>query len=122
MKIELDKNHNEVPELGDLDISSYENIFNMYKDEGEFFAYNILRSVHFPNDMDNEFFYFYRVENNKVWTRISFDHYGTIQLWWLICLVNKIMNPVTLPDPGTVIRVLKPQYVSQVLEQIATSK
>jgi len=122
MKIELNKHHNEVPELGDLDIGSYENIFNMYKDEGEFFAYNILRSVHFPADMDNEFFYFYRVENNKVWTRISFDHYGTIQLWWLICLVNKIMNPVTLPDPGTVIRVLKPQYVSQVLEQIATSK
>ena len=68
------------------------------------------------------FFYYYRVEGNSTWTRICFDHYGTIQLWWLICLVNKIMNPVTSPEPGTVIRILKPQYVSEVVDQIKNMK
>ena len=118
MKIELFKTHNNISQLGNLDSSSYENVFNMYKDEGEFFAYNILKTVHFPEDMDTDFFYYYRTTGSDPWTKLSFDHYGTIKLWWLICLANKIMNPVILPDAGTVIRVLKPIYISEVIDQI----
>ena len=115
MKIALYKNHNNVEELGNLQPSSYEAIFNMYKDEGEFFAYNILRTVKFPEDLDNEFFYYYQVIGNDTWCRLSFNQYGTIQLWWLICLINKIMNPVKFPKPGTVLKILRPIYVSEVI-------
>lgn len=118
MKIELNKSHNKVDELGDLPSSSYETIFNMYKDQGEFYAYNILKTVRFPNDIEDEFFYFHQTAGRDPWTKLSFDHYGTIRLWWLVCLVNKIMNPVLLPEPGTVIKILKPIYVSEVIDQI----
>ena len=118
MKIELRKNHNNVDRLGNLQPSSYESIFNMYQDEGEFFAYNILRTIRFPADLDNEFFFYYQVVGKDTWCRLSFNQYGTIQLWWLICLTNKIMNPVKFPDAGVVLKILKPQYVSEVIDQI----
>ena len=118
MKEELYKGHNEVTEIGDLPSSAYEAIFNMYKDQGEFFAYNILKTVQFPRDMDEDLFYYALITGNHTWAKLSFDHYGTIQLWWLICLTNKIMNPVLLPEPGTTIKVLKAQYVSEVMDQI----
>jgi len=118
MKEELHKNHNSVKELGDLPTSSYEAVFNMYKDEGEFYAYNILKTVIFPRDLNDELFYYTVITGNHTWAKLSFDHYGTIQLWWLICLTNKIMNPVKLPEPGTAIKILKSQFVAEVMDQI----
>ena len=118
MKEELYKTHNEVSQLGDLPSSAYESIFNMYKDQGEFYAYNIIKTVQFPKDLDDELFYYAIVTGSYTWTRLSFEHYGTIQLWWLICLTNKIMNPVKSPEPGLTIKILKAKYVSEVIDQI----
>ena len=118
MKIELNKVHNNVTELGNLPSSAYENIFNMYKDEGEFYTYNILKTVKFPREMDSEFFSYHQVAGKNTWCRLSFEYYGTIHLWWLICLTNKIMNPVVFPEPGTVLKILHPIYVSEVIDQI----
>ena len=122
MKEELHKTHNSVPELGNLHAAAYENIFSMYKDEGEFYSYNITRAIRFPDDLNDDLYYYHQIVGTDTWTKLSFDHYGTIQLWWLICSVNKILNPVLLPDSGTVIKILKPIYVSDVIEQVKISK
>jgi len=121
MKTELLKSHNSVNELGNLQPSAYENIFNMYKDEDQFFAYNILKTVQFPHNMGEDYFYYHRTTGSDPWTKLSFDHYGTIKLWWLVCLVNKIMNPVIKPAAGTVLRILKPLYIADVINQLKRS-
>ena len=51
---------------------------------------------------------------------ISQKLYGTIRLWWLLCLVNKIINPVKLPTPGLVIKAIKPNYIQTVIDQITS--
>jgi hypothetical protein len=42
----------------------------------------------------------------------------SVKLWWLICAVNNIQNPVIHPEPGTVIKILNVQVAREVLSQI----
>jgi hypothetical protein len=41
-----------------------------------------------------------------------------MDLWWLICTYNQIQNPVTRPEPGTKLKILKSEYVSVVLSEL----
>tara|TARA_B100001123_G_C14746227_1_gene802992 strand:+ start:76 stop:441 length:366 start_codon:yes stop_codon:yes gene_type:complete len=120
MKTELNKTSNSIDELPVISDRVYERIFNVYK-EGNYYAYNILKTVNIPRNLDDEIFYYSRIIGKTTWTQLSFDHYSTIRLWWLICVTNKIMNPVLLPKQGTVIRIIKQEYVNSILEQITES-
>ncbi len=117
MKEELDR-QNSVSDLPDLNDYSFENIFNMYKDDGIFYAYNIIKTVKIPPDLHNDVFDYIQITGDIPWTTISFNEYGTIRLWWLLCVANKILNPVKLPEPGTVIKVIRPQYVRYILDEM----
>ena len=44
--------------------------------------------------------------------------HGTQDLWWLICIVNKIQNPIDNPKLGEVYKVIKADYVSLILTEI----
>lgn len=35
--------------------------------------------------------------------RISFAVYGTVEFWWIICLVNEIVNPLSDLETGQVL-------------------
>lgn len=109
----------------------YENIFNMYEltnDNGNSYVfYNILNKVTIPQDIDPAVFEFWSVPGNMALTTISYRIYGTISLWWLICTINHITNPVSLLAPGSVIKVIKKEYIPTVLnsltpEQNATTR
>ena len=117
MKTELLKSHNEVPGLGNLHDFAYENIFNMYKD-GDFYAYNILRTVKIPENLDPSTFTYVKIAGKMSWTALSFAEYRTIRLWWLICVANGILNPVLLPEPGTVVKIITPASVRTVINTI----
>tara|TARA_Y100000310_G_scaffold341188_1_gene439553 strand:+ start:39 stop:407 length:369 start_codon:yes stop_codon:yes gene_type:complete len=120
MKTELHKTRTRVHELESLNEYVYERIFKMYKDQGQFFAYNILKTVKIPDDLDQDTFYYYRVSGSTTWAGLSFNHYGSISLWWLICLASGITNPVKLPKPGTYLRIIKPEYVRVVIDTITS--
>ena len=98
--------------------SAYENIFNMYLDDRKFLAFNILKSVDMPEKLDSAVFKYVLLSGSFPWTKISLEHYGTINLWWLICVTNKIMNPVILPKPGSLLKIIHPEFVSDILEQM----
>ena len=51
-------------------------------------------------------------------TELSQDIYGTQDLWWLICLVNRIYNPINNPELGEVYKIIKPDLVSTLLNSI----
>ena len=57
----------------------------------------------------------YEVKDNDTYTKISFAFYGTIDLWWLVCKVNGIVNPFDTLNTGTVLRVLKREYVNGIV-------
>ena len=92
MKEELNKYVNEIPEISNLPDTAYENIFKVYK-EDNFFAFNILKTVQIPANLHEKVYDIIMITGKTSWTKLSFDQYGSINLWWLICLTNGILNP-----------------------------
>ena len=115
------KKQNEIFDLPELEEFRYENLFNVYQNEKNQYYYNILTKVNFPEAMDESYFDVYVVPNDYMpYTLISYKLYGTILLWWLICSVNNITNPVDFPAAGIKLKVLKPLLVSGVVQQLNT--
>ena len=108
---------NNINELPTLDNLRYENIFKVYQNADGNYFYNILNTVTF-GDISNSDLYTTIVVNERMpWPIISFRAYDTIELWWLIALINNVRNPLELPV-GNKIKILKPQYIGPVISQI----
>ena len=115
---ELNKKRNEVVDLGRIDDVYYENLFSVYKID-KHYIYNILKKVSIPEgQLDNRFFTFINVQTSTPWTSVSLKAYQTIKLWWLICIVNNVTNPVFNAQPGYPIRILKQEYVQDILKSM----
>ena len=119
--MDLGKYQNSIQDLPKLNNQRYENIFKMYDLKTGQYYYNLLRSIHFPENIDNTQITYITVKQTLPWTAISFNVYKTIELWWLICLLNKIDNPIKAPAIGTVIKVLNPYAVKNVLNEIGNN-
>ena len=119
MKEDFNIYQNQVKDLNNLNKYSFEQVFKMYKQDG-FYAYNIIKTIEFPDELDPQIFDNISIDGEVPWTTISQKLYGTIRLWWLLCLVNKIMNPVILPTPGIIIKAIKPNYLKTVIDQIVS--
>lgn len=101
---------------------SYENIFRMYATENtvdnNFLYYNILNSVYFPANLPSSIFYTIEINKRLPWTAISYNEYRTTDLWWIIALANNIYNPIHYPAPGTKLKVIKPEYIKLIFDEI----
>lgn len=110
--------------LGDNPEVSYENIFRVYStensNEGNFLYYNLLNSVYLSNLLSPTTYYTITINRRLPWTAISYNEYRTIELWWLIALANNIFNPVNYPAPGTVLKIIKPELVKVIINDINT--
>ena len=115
----LGKYQNNINELSNLDLTRYENIFKLYNTgEKNFFYYNITKKISIPGDIDERLFYHVILPKGTPLTTLSYNAYGTIDLWWVILVLNNITNPIKdLPD-GKKVRLLKPQYIEQILDSI----
>ena len=109
---------NNIYGLNKLDDHKYENIFNVYIDDNYYF-YNIMNTISFENLDNEEYYYYYKVDRSLPWTIISYENYKTIHLWWLICICNNVYNSTSFPEVGTILKIIKPDYVSDVLDQIS---
>jgi hypothetical protein len=116
--MDLGNYQNNIPELQSLNNYRYENIFKMYKDDQNKFFYNITKKITLPTNLDPSQFFYFTINKQMPWTMVSFNLYQTIELWWLICIVNNIRNPVEQPKAGTVIKALKPDLVVSLIEDI----
>lgn len=96
----------------------YENIFKLYKTNKDQYYYNLLQSVFLPDKIDQDFIYYQLLSKTMPWTAVSFNAYKTIELWWLVCLTNKIYNPIKLPKENQLIKLIRPQYVPTVINEI----
>jgi len=110
---------NNIPDLPPLSVYRYENFFNIYNDEESSMRfYNLLRNINiFPSEnsqLEGE----YSIDYNDTWVSISYKIYATMELWWLLCSYNQIINPIKMPEAGTKIKFLQPDYVYVILNEI----
>ena len=118
---DLGQYQNSIPGLPTLTNLKYENIFKIYQNKDGYYTYNPLNTIAFPGLSDNPALYTVLTVTEKMpLTVISYKAYGTIDLWWLIALINQVKNPFEFASTGTV-KILKPQYVSLVISQISQS-
>ena len=109
---------NNIDTLPTLSVLRLENLFNVYKNDTNYF-YNLIGTVSVPKDLDPSVYVTYTVNSdNMPWTLISYKAYKTIDLWWLICSINNISNPVEFPKAGTELKILLPEYVSAIVQQL----
>lgn len=109
----------DISDLPKLSIYRYENFFNIYNDKkSDVRFYNMLRNINvFPADnsvVEED----YVLQYGDNWATISYKVYNTIDLWWLVCAYNQIQNPIEMPDAGTVLKILKSEYVGVVLNEL----
>lgn len=104
------------------DIERYENIFNLYELENsegnKYVFYNILNKVSFPDGLSEALFDYYKIEDKIPLTALSYNIYNTQYLWWLIMAINEIKNPVKCIEPGSVLKILKADYLDLIFDKI----
>lgn len=110
--------HNEIPELAKINIENMENIFNVYQDENRMYFYNLLQTITFPTNLPLNLFAPYTIGHNESWPLISYKTLKNTGLWWVICMVNNIQNPVIAPIAGEIIKIPKPAVVREILTQM----
>jgi nucleoid-associated protein YgaU len=97
------------------------NICHVYDLAGNKVYFNILRTLNIQ-DIDKipaSKYTEYLVRNVDTWTLISHKMYGTYKLWWLICKVNGITNPIeNEPEVGKTIKILNKSLVEVILNTI----
>ena len=106
-------------DINDLNILSkyrYENIFKVYQDPNTYYYYNILKNINIPNDIDPEYYTLENVNFDIPLTNISYKFYNTIELWWLILIVNKISN--LFLSGVHQIKIIKPKYIDEIINSI----
>jgi len=112
---------NNIKALPNLNMYRYEKIFKLYKTGNNQYFYNLMQSLFLPDKIDDTAISYITIKAGEPWTMVSFKAYKTIELWWLILLTNKLYNPFEVPKEGTVIKIIKPEYIPVVLKEINAS-
>lgn len=104
---------------------SFLKLFNILLDEDRETKFlNIFRSYIANEDIYSSvaFFETYEVSNGEHWDNVSYNLYSTPFLWWIIVLLNNIVNPFEELEDGDILTVLKEEYIYSLtgdLEKIA---
>lgn len=111
--------HNNIKDLTTDKISplNYENIFNVYTEDDAYF-YNLTKTIVIPEEMDESNYFLYDVKAGDTWPKLSYNIYGDVKVWWLICLANNIFNPAIFPSPGTRLRIINRNVAKSILSTI----
>jgi hypothetical protein len=74
---------------------------------------NIFRSYVISSKikLKDDYWFTYVIETEDWWDNISNLHYDTPNLWWVICILNDIVNPMEEIEEGMVIKILKENYL-----------
>jgi hypothetical protein len=111
----------DIPTLPDLEQDRYENIFNIYTTKAGtdnlYYYYNILNKVQIPNSLDQRIFDTKKLNRKLPWTTFSYQLYETMNLWWLIFLINKPKN-IFIADAGIEYKYIRREYIDEVITSI----
>lgn len=112
---------NLVSALPSLSRTRYENIFKVFKilkdKDNSYYFYNINNKVMVPVNLDDNVYSTIAISRNTAWTTLSYRLYGTIDLWWLIFLINKPKD-IFLARSGETYKYIKIDYLDDILSDI----
>jgi hypothetical protein len=98
--------------------SSFLNLFPILSDSGEY-VYNIFRPYMTSETIFNDRNFEYTVlANGEWWENVAYDYYGNVNLWWLLCMVNDIVNPFEEIDEGNAVYQLKSNFLNMLYSDI----
>ena len=88
-------------------------LFNILRDHDSTKFMNIWRTFSLNESItkDVTFYDSYEVGDDMWWDNISHDIYGTPYLWWIVALMNNIVNPFEELEEGTNIKYLREEYL-----------
>lgn len=112
---------NLVSALPSLSRTRYENIFKVFKilkdKDNSYYFYNINNKVMIPVNLDDNVYNTIEISRDTAWTTLSYRLYGTIDLWWLIFLINKPKD-IFLARSGETYKYIKIDYLDDILSDI----
>ena len=114
------KKQNEINDIAlkKLSAQNLENLFYIFqKDNGQYY-YNIIKTVNFPDDLEPTLYTQYETKPKDTYPLIAYNFYKDVRLWWVVCSVNQIINPVKQPEPGTILKILTADTVRIILNRI----
>ena len=114
------KNRNNITDLNSISSELYESIFKVNLIENKdknFYFYNTLNKIIFPDNLSADIYEELTVQVDTPWTTLSFNLYGTINLWWVVYLINK-PKYIFLAKGGSTVRYIKPGAISSILNRI----
>jgi hypothetical protein len=91
-------------------MSDYQSIFKTYTSTENIQFKMLNRRVVFPEDTTLSIYGFKNIMSNTPWTILSYQLYGTIDYWWILCSLNK-NNNMYYAQSGTSIIYLKGEYI-----------
>lgn len=105
----------------DLPISSSLRLYPVVQDtfDNEIFL-NVFRSYKVSDEIYNNesLFEYYTIQTEDWLENISYVHYNTPYLWWLVALFNGITNPFEELVEGDIIRVLSYSNIYTIFDDI----
>lgn len=92
----------------------------MYDTANNEYFLNIFRAYIVNFDVQNNvlFYLTHEVGDSDWFDTIADKYYGIPYLWWTIPLMNSMNNPFEDLNPGTNLKILKPSYLYQLLNEI----
>jgi len=124
---ELGKYQNEVTSLSALSLGMYERIFKVYTQaandtDKQFYFYNILNKIQFPENLDSNFFGLYDVVGRLPLTTVSYRIYDNIHLWWILYLNNlEVLRNKFYVDGGVQLKFIKPELLGVIYVEMTNS-
>ena len=105
--------------FGAQDEMLMENIFNIYKQPGSTHShYNILSKISFADSIGTGNYSLYYTKPGDTWALISYKHYKSIKMWWMITTLNGIDNTFLPPKAGLRLKVPTPSAIREIIDNI----
>ena len=80
--------------------------------DSPFSEFSINKTIYFKTEqMSQNLYSLYETNQNDTWSGISYKVYNTIELWWIICKTNQVINPFNLPISGTKLIILNKDFI-----------
>jgi hypothetical protein len=99
------------------------NLFGLLKDTSDnTYLHNIFRNyiINETTQTNSVYFLTHEVEEVDFPDTIAVKYYENPNLWWVICLFNNIINPFEELTSGDNLKILRPNYLYQLLREIST--
>lgn len=95
-------------------------LFNILRDHDTTMFINIWRSFSLNDDITTDILYYdtYEVGSDVWWDNISYDIYGTPELWWIVAMMNDVVNPFEELEEGSNIKYLREEYLYVLFKDI----